>query len=94
MPGAADREHEGAPAWIGAVERALELVERRLGGPVSPKRTRGVAQPRDRAVIGLGHHPEQAGLVRLERVGDGEVGRQRQRRVASSDCRRGPEGSS
>ena len=41
-----------------------------------------VAQPRAIAVGGLGHHPEQAGAGGVERVGDGEVRRQRHAGVA------------
>ena len=53
-----------------------------VGGPVQAEGAGGLAQPLDRPLVRLGHHPEQAGAVGQQRIGDGEVGGQRQSGVA------------
>jgi hypothetical protein len=52
-------------------------------GPVEMEGRRGAAQAGLRAVlVGLRHDAEQPGTGGLQGIGDGKVGRQRQRRVA------------
>ena len=49
--------------------------------PVEPERLGEVAQPSEAMLVDVGHHTEHAGVGRQQRIGDGEVGRQRERRV-------------
>ena len=57
-------------------------AERHVGGPVEPERLGGVAQPADRPLGDVRHHPEQPGLRRVEGVGDRQIGGQRHPGVA------------
>ena len=61
-------------------QRALELGQRRARPASQAEGPGRVAQPADGPLVGLGHHPEQAGAGGVQRVGDGEVGGQRHRR--------------
>ena len=81
--GAADRDHEGGLLRV-ARDRACarSRASGRAAGQSRPNARAVRRRRRDGALVGLGHHPEQAGPVRLQRVGDGEIGGERERGVA------------
>ena len=51
-----------------------------------------MTQALDCPCVRLGHHPEQARAVREQGVGDGEIGRERERCVLLLGCVLQPEG--
>jgi hypothetical protein len=65
-----------------SIERAFELGERRCRGPLQAEGRRRLAQPPNRASVRLGHDAEQAGMMRPQGVGDGQIGSEGQGGVA------------
>ena len=91
------KRHLPPGGWPTAVLPASEPGRRASGRsrgdwsrrPVDAKGAGGVAEPLLGTPVGLRHDPKQARSCGEQRVGDSEVGRQRHRRISSSDFRRG-----
>ena len=77
----ANREQERRGPRVVVRERSHELGERDTMRPFEPEHVGRVAQASQAMLVDLRHHPEHAGLRRHQRIGDSEVGRQRERRV-------------
>src|SRR6185437_202758 len=75
---AANGKHERGLVRIVWIQAALSLFEARFLRPGYAEGASTVPQPLDRPAIGFRHHPEEAGLMAIERFGDGEVGRKGQ----------------
>ena len=72
--GTAYRQHECSLLGIIGIEVALPVFEAHRLGPFDAERSSTMAQPSDRPFVRLGHDSEQARLVAIKKVGNGEIG--------------------
>ena len=73
-PGSPDSQHKRGMLRIVRLQGQLKVLERHLRWPIDPQRLRAQTQALDGAIVRLCHYPEQTRAMRLQGIGNRQIG--------------------